>query len=82
MTEIESLRQRRELVMLAAELQRATIVRRLERIETNPARRMLGLAASAASKPAVLRIGTALVGLAVRTYKKHLARRHLPRSGH
>ena len=68
--------------MLAAELQRATMVRRLERIETNPARRMLGLAASAASRPAMLRIGTALVGLAVRTYRKHRAQRRVTRSGH
>ena len=51
MTELEQLRQRRDLVVLAAELQRATIVRRLERIEANPARRWVGIAASVITCP-------------------------------
>lgn len=74
MTELETLRQRRELVVLAAELQRATIVRRLERIEVNPARRFLGVAASAARRPALLSLGTAAVRFAVRAYRKRSAR--------
>ena len=82
MTEIENLRQRRELVMLAAELQRATITRRLERIEANPARRVLGLAASAASRPLMLRLGGAVVAYAYRTYRKNRAMRPFKRSGH
>ena len=53
MTELEQLRQRRELVVLAAELQRATVVRRLERIQANPARRILALAAGALRRPAM-----------------------------
>jgi hypothetical protein len=73
-TELETLRQRRELVVLAAELQRATIVRRLERIEVNPARRLLGVAASAVRRPALLSLGTAAVRLAVRAYRKRSAR--------
>lgn len=74
MTELEQLRQRRELVVLAAELQRATIVRRLERIEVNPARKLLGVAASAVSRPALLSLGTAAVRLAVRAYRRRSAR--------
>lgn len=74
MTELEQLRQRRELVVLAAELQRATIVRRLERIEVNPARKLLGLAATAVSRPALLSLGTAAVRLAVRAYRRRSAR--------
>ncbi|HSJ99199.1 MAG TPA: hypothetical protein VLC53_19145, partial [Myxococcota bacterium] len=63
-----------ELVVLAAELQRATIVRRLERIEVNPARRLLAVAASAASRPALLSLGTAAVRFAVRAYRRRSAR--------
>lgn len=74
MTELEQLRQRRELVVLAAELQRATIVRRLERIEVNPARKLLGVAATAVSRPALLSLGTAAVRLAVRAYRRRSAR--------
>jgi hypothetical protein len=70
MTELEQLRQRRELVVLAAELQRATVVRRLERIEANPARRWVGLAASVVARPALLSIGTAAVRYALRAYKR------------
>ena len=74
MTELEQLRQRRELVVLAAELQRATLVRRLDRIEANPARRWLGMAASVVARPALLSIGTAAVRYAVRAYRRRSAR--------
>ena len=74
MTELELLKQRRELVVLAAELQRATVVRRLERIEANPARRLVGLAASVASRPALLSLGTAAVRYAIRAYRRRSAR--------
>ena len=74
MTELEQLRQRRELVVLAAELQRATLVRRLERIETNPARRWVGVAASVITRPALLSLGTAAVRYAVRAYKRRSVR--------
>ena len=75
MTELEELRQRRELVVLAAELQRATIVRRLERVQANPARRLLGFAAAAVSRPALLSIGTAALRLAVNAYRRRAARK-------
>lgn len=75
MTELEELRQRRELVVLAAELQRATLVRRIERLRANPARRVFGLAALAARKPAVLTLGTAAAKLALRLWRRRSARR-------
>lgn len=75
MTELDQLRQRRELVVLAAELQRATVVRRLERVEVNPASRVLGIAASAVRRPAVLTLGAAAVKLIVRAYRRRSARR-------
>ena len=75
MTELEQLRQRRELVVLAAELQRATVVRQLERIQANPARRILALAAGALRRPAMISLGTAAVKLAVSAYRKRSARK-------
>ena len=82
MTEGENLRQRRELVMLSAELQRANIARRLERIEANPTRRVLSLFGGAARNPAMTRIGAALAALAVRTYRKHRGHGRIQRSGY
>jgi hypothetical protein len=76
-TELEQLRQRRELVVLAAELQRANVVRRLERIQVNPARRILGFAASVASRPAMLTLGTAAFKFALRAWQRRSARRKL-----
>jgi hypothetical protein len=73
-TELELLQRRRELVVLAARLQRATVVRRLERIEANPGRRLLGIAANAVSRPALLSLGTAAVRFAVRAYRRRSAR--------
>jgi hypothetical protein len=70
MTELEQLEQRRELVMLAAELQRANLSRRLERIQANPAKRVLGLAANAVSRPLLLKLGSVAVTFAVRAYRK------------
>jgi hypothetical protein len=76
-TELEQLNRRRELVVLAAQLQRATVVRRLERIQANPARRMLGLATRVVSRPALLGLGSAALKYAVRAYRRRSAR-----SGH
>lgn len=75
MTEIERLRQRRELVVLAAELQRATITRRLERVEANPARALVNFATNAASRPAMLTVGAAALKFALRAWKKRAARK-------
>lgn len=70
MTEIDTLQRRRELVMLSAELQRATIARRLSRIEANPARVALGYAAKVARRPLLLTLGTRAVRMAVRAYRR------------
>lgn len=77
MTELEQLRSRRELVVLAAELQRANVVRRLERIQANPAKRILGFAASVIARPAMLTLGTAALKFAVRAFRRRSARKKL-----
>jgi len=76
-TELEQLRRRRELVVLAAELQRANVVRRLERIQENPARKLLGFAATAVRRPMLLSMGSAAVRFALRAYKRRSARNRL-----
>jgi hypothetical protein len=60
-TEIELLRRRRELVLLSAQLQRATVVRRLDHIERHPAQAVFALASSAASVPLLWKLGTSLL---------------------
>lgn len=77
MTELDQLRSRRELVVLAAELQRANVVRRLDRIEANPARRILGFAAALAARPALLTVGTAAMKYFVRAYRQRSVRKKL-----
>jgi hypothetical protein len=77
MTELEILRRRRELVVLSAELQRATIARRVQHLTANPARRVLGFAAKVASTPLLLKLGTAALGFAVRSYRRRSASRKL-----
>jgi hypothetical protein len=67
---MEVLRRRRELVILSAELQRATFVRRLERIQANPARAAIGAAAKVASRPMLLKLGMSAFGFALRAYRK------------
>lgn len=56
MTELENLRRRRELVVLSAGLQRATLVRRLDRIDRHPAHAVLRFAAAAATLPIVWKV--------------------------
>lgn len=58
MTELEILRRRRDLVLLSAELQRATLVRRIEHVEHHPVHLALGLAASAATVPVLIKVGS------------------------
>ena len=57
MTELEILRRRRELVVLSAQLQRATLVRRLDHVHRHPLHSMLGLAKNAAGLSLALRLG-------------------------
>ncbi|HEX4331895.1 MAG TPA: hypothetical protein VH040_07140 [Usitatibacter sp.] len=62
MTELEILRRRRELVVLSAELQRATLVRRLERVSEHPLHSALGFAKAAASVAFVWRLAAIFAG--------------------
>ena len=74
MTELEILRRRRELVVLSADVQRATVVVRLERIEANPLRMVLGFAATATRAVAARRIAFATLSLAARMFRRQGAR--------
>ena len=58
MTEIETLNRRRELVLLSAQLQRATLVRRLDHVQHHPVHAALGLAGSLATVPILFKVGT------------------------
>lgn len=77
MTELEELQQRRSLVVLAARLQRATLMRRVERLRANPTRRVFSLAASAARRPAILSLGTAAARYAFRLWRRRSQRKRL-----
>ena len=60
MTELEILRRRRELVVLSAELQRATLVRRLDNVHRHPLHSALGMARKAASYGFALKLAALL----------------------
>ena len=77
MTELQQLHQRRELVVLAARLQRATIMRRAERLRASPARKVFGFAAVAARRPAIITLGTAAARLALRLWRRRSQRKRL-----
>jgi hypothetical protein len=59
--ELEILRRRRELVLLSAQLQRATVVRRLEHVNRHSVHAVLGLATTALSVPILLKIGSVVL---------------------
>jgi len=69
-TEAEILRRRRELVLLSAELQRATLVRRLDHVQQHPVHAALRLAAGLASVPLLFKVGSIVINRAAR--KKRL----------
>ena len=56
-TELETLKRRRELVLLSAELQRATLVRRLDHVQRHPVNTMVGVATSLVSVPILIKVG-------------------------
>ena len=62
MTELEILRRRRELVVLSAHLQRATLVRRLDHVGSHPLHTALGYLKSAASLSLLLKLGMLAAG--------------------
>jgi hypothetical protein len=60
-TELEILKRRRELVMLSAQLQRATIVRRVENVRAHPVKLVAGIAGSVVSVPLVIKLGSMML---------------------
>ena len=75
MSEMDILRQRRELVLLSCDLQRATLARRVGRVQANPVRLAAGAVATAVGRPMVWRLGTTALAVAWRAYRKRSARR-------
>lgn len=73
-TEIEILRRRRELVLLSAKLQRATVVRRLDNVARHPAQAVFSLIGSVASVPLLFKLGTLVIGIVARRRRAHQAR--------
>ena len=77
MTELDELQQRRDLVVLAARLQRATVMRRIERLRGSPAKHVFGMAAIAARRPALMTLGTAAARFALKLWKRRAERKRL-----
>jgi hypothetical protein len=74
-TELEILRRRRELVLLSAQLQRATVVRRLDNLSRHPLQLVFAAASSVASLvslPLMWKAGSMLIG-AVRRRQQPVA---------
>src|SRR4051812_36898516 len=61
-TEMEVLRRRRELVLLSAQLQRTTLVRRLDSVQQHPVNAAVRLLAGVASVPLLFKLGSAVAG--------------------
>jgi hypothetical protein len=59
---MEILRRRRELVLLSAQLQRATLVRRLDHVQQHPVHAALRFAAGVASVPILFKVGSIVAG--------------------
>ena len=75
MSEMDTLRQRRELVLLSCDLQRATLARRLDRVQVNPMRLAAGAVVKAVRRPMVWRLGSTALAFAWKAYRKRSARR-------
>jgi hypothetical protein len=67
---MEILRRRRELVLLSAELQRATLVRRLDHVQQHPVHAALRLAAGLASVPLLFKVGSIVINRAARKTRR------------
>ena len=73
-TELEILRRRRELVVLSAGLQRATLARRLQRIDRHPAHAVLRFAAGAVTLPIVWKVAWSIAAAKLFPSMKSLKR--------
>jgi hypothetical protein len=78
-SELQVLSQRKELVLLSCDLQRATLARRLGHIQRNPVRIALGAAATAIKRPMVWRLGTTALAFAMKAYRNRNALKHARR---
>ena len=67
---MEILRRRRELVLLSAELQRATLVRRLDHVQQHPVNAALRLVAAVASVPILFKVGSLVVNRAAQKKRR------------
>jgi hypothetical protein len=72
---MNTLRRRRELVLLSCDLQRATLARRLDRVQVNPMRLAAGAVVKAVRRPMVWRLGSTALAFAWKAYRKRSARR-------
>jgi hypothetical protein len=63
------LRRRRELVVLSADVQRATVIHRVDFIERNGGAILFGMAANAARLIAMRRIAVAVLSLVSRKFR-------------
>ena len=72
---MNTLRRRRELVLLSCDLQRATLARRLDRVQVNPMRLAAGAVVKAIRRPMVWRLGSTALAFAWKAYRKRSARR-------
>ncbi len=73
MTELDQLGRRRELVMLSASLQRATLSRRLDAVQARPGRSFVQLAMGVFAKPLTRKLALAAVALAWRSIRRRRA---------
>jgi hypothetical protein len=71
MSQIELLEKRRQLVELSADLQRATIARRLDSIEQRPRLAALGTLAALGARPGVRKALFATAIMAFRAWRRH-----------
>jgi len=75
MSELAILERRRQLVELSADLQRATISRRLASIEQRPRLAAFGALAAIGARPAVRKMAIAAVLMAYRAWRRRKTRR-------
>lgn len=75
MTDLETLARRRQLVELSADLQRATISRRLHSIEHRPRFAAVASIAALGSNPAVRKLAFATALMLFRAWRRRRARR-------
>lgn len=69
---MQILQRRRELVLLSAQLQRATLVRRLDHVQHHPVHAALRLAAGVASVPILFKVGSIVMNRVAKK-KRHMS---------